>query len=187
MSDRWKRERLPFSRSTNNFVSNIGYHSVAELQQINIYDFLSRCKYCRRANEAIDELVRADVMQEIPGEQKISELAISARLRNILYMAGMRYLSQVAAYSYEDLLAMRNMGSVTMKELQEICAANQIKIWSFKDMPEDLKKSGIHPTLYAKWCARGITALSDLQNKTFGELVTLCEGNEVIALKISKS
>ena len=186
MSDRWKRERLPFSRSTNSFISNIGYHSVAELQQIDMYDFLSRCKHCRRANEVIDELVREGVLQEVPGQLKLSQLDISARLRNILYMAGMRYLAQAETYSYEDYTTMRNMGRVTLNELLEVCAANQIKIWSNKDLPVELKKIGLHPTIYAKWCAKGITSLSDLQDRSFEELVAWCEGDEGIARKINK-
>ena len=184
MDNERKCDQIQLSRRARRFLADEGFHDVLSLQNMSIYAFLSRCKFHTWLNETIDELVACGIMQEIPGEIKISELDISPRLRNILHRAYMRYLSQVAEYSREDLMRLRNLGPGTLKELLSVCEEYGIKIWSVNDLPIEIRKSGIHPLKYAKWYADGISDLSDLSGKSQEELFELCDGNEKVVKKI---
>ena len=184
MYNEQKCGQIQLSRKARRFLADEGIHDVLSLQNMSIYEFLKRCKIHSNADETIDELVAWGIMQEIPGEIKISDLDISSRLRNILHRAYMRYLSQVAEYSREDLMRLRNLGSGTLHELLSVCEEYGIKVWSVNDMPIEIRKCGIHPLLYAKWYADGITDLSDLSGKSQEELLKLCDGNEKAVKKI---
>lgn len=76
---------------------------------------------------------------------KNRDLDISSRLRNILHRAYMRYLSQVAEYSREDLMRLRNLGPGTLHELLSVCEEYGVKVWSVNDIPIEIRKFGIHP------------------------------------------
>lgn len=184
MYNEQKCGQIQLSRKTRRFLADEGIHDVMSLQNMSIYEFLGRCKFHSNADETIDELVAWGIMQEIPGEVKISDLDISPRLRNILHRAYMRYLSQVAKYSREDLMMLRNLGAGTLQELLSVCEEYGVKVWSVKDLPIEVSKCGIHPLTYAKWYADGITDLSDLSGKSQEELLELCDGNEKGVKKI---
>ena len=184
MYNKQKCDQVQLSRRARRFLADEGIHDVSSLQDMSVYAFLERCRFHTWLNETIDELITVEIMQEIPGEVKISELDISPRLRNILIRAYMRYLSQVAEYSREDLMKLRNLGSGTLKELLSVCEEYGIKIWSVNDLPIEIRKCGIHPLTYAKWHADGITELADIAGKTQEELLDLCNGNEKVVKKI---
>jgi len=179
-----KCDQIQLSRRARRFLADEGIHDVLSLQDMSIYTFLDRCRFHTWLNETIDELIAFGIMQEIPGEIKISELDISPRLRNVLLRAYMRYLSQVAKYSREDLMKLRNLGAGTLQELLTVCEEYGIKVWSVKDMPIEIRKCGIHPLTYAKWYADGITDLSDLFGKSQEEVLDLCNGNGKAVKKI---
>ncbi len=179
-----KYDQIQLSRRARRFLADEGFRDVLSIQNMSIYEFLDRCKIHSGADEIIDELVEWGIMQEIPGEIKISDLDISPRLRNILHRAYMRYLSQVSEYSREDLMRLRNLGAGTLQELLSVCDEYGIKVWSVKDLPDQIRKCGIHPLKYAKWYADGIVNLSDLAGRTQEELLDLCEGNEKAVKKI---
>lgn len=181
-----KCDQIQLSRRARRFLADEGIHDVLSLQDMSIYAFLDRCRFHTGLNETIDELIAFGIMQEIPGEIKISELDISSRLRNVLLRAYMRYLSQVEEYSREDLMKLRNLGPGTLKELLSVCEKYEIKIWSVNDMPIEIRKCGIHPLTYARWYAVGIKNLSDLSGKSQEELLDLCDGNEKAVKKIMR-
>ena len=176
--------QIQLSRKARRFLADEGIHDVLSLQNMSIYEFLKRCKIHSNADETIDELVAWGIMQEIPGEIKISDLDISSRLRNILHRAYMRYLSQVAEHSREDLMRLRNLGPGTLHELLSVCEEYGVKVWSVNDIPIEIRKCGIHPLTYAKWSADGITNFCELAGRTQEELLDLCEGNEKAVKKI---
>lgn len=157
---------------------------MSSLQDMSVYEFLDHCRFHTGVDETIDELVACGIMQEMPGEIKISDLNISSRLRNCLHRAYMRYLSQVTKYSQEDLLKLRNLGVGTLQELLSVCDEYGIKVWSVKDMPDEIRKYGIHPLTYANWYADGIVNLSDLEDRTPEEILDLCGGNKKTVKKI---
>ena len=181
-----KCDQIQLSRRARRFLADQGIHDLLSLQDMSIYAFLDRCRFHAGLNETIDELIAFGIMQEIPGEIKISELDISSRLRNVLLRAYMRYLSQVAEYSREDLMKLRNLGPGTLKELLSVCEKYEIKIWSVNDLPIEIRKCEIHPLTYARWYAVGIKNLSDLSGKSQEELLDLCDGKEKAVKKIMR-
>jgi len=57
-------------------------------------------------------------------------------LKNILLRYDVYILSDIEKYSREDILRFRNLGEATMKELEEICLHEGVRITSINEIAE---------------------------------------------------
>lgn len=117
-------------------LNEIGVKDISEVEGLSVSEFVE--KYSRKhfSNLCLDKLLEVGAVYVPDGEKLVYDLSITSRLKNILLRYDVYILSDIEKYSREDILRFRNLGEATMKELEEVCQYEGIRIISINEIAE---------------------------------------------------
>lgn len=113
-------------------------------------------------------------------------LDISSRLRNVLTRNGVIDLLQITKYTKEDILRFRNMGVGTYKELEMLCNAYNIKIWTRELMIEAFRPYRFSPEVYNNMFQKNIISVQDFAGMSLEDIEEIAEKKKHTVQKICK-
>ena len=168
---------LDISDTTKHIFHKLGFTMVSELED---YDYISLIqKLSLKAHDIyciIQELNASGVILLPENAISIYDIPMSKRLFHVLERNYILYLSQLPLYSKEELAHMRNLGTHTMTELETICHANHIELYSIQSIKDNLSPYHFPFSLehYEKLYKLNISSVNDFNNITTQELHRIC-------------
>lgn len=122
----------------------------------------------------------------LPPENEISiyDISMSKRLQNILIRNNVMYLSQLSSIPKERILQFRNLGDKTIKELEQICQAHNIRLRSLASLKETFEKYRFPVKIYPMLFKNGISCINDFNHKTSYDIYIICAQDYPLTMKV---
>lgn len=166
---------LKISYRSKEIMKNLGFEYVSDLQNHNFYTIKKINSKPYPICDVIREFMELGYLLLPDYEVCIYDIQMSSRLINILKNNQIMYLSQLSQYSLEWLLNLRNMGPITIKELESICNSYRICLKSSIPIKMAFKDYGITDSFHIEILFRNnIYSINDLKNKSNSFLYEKC-------------
>ncbi len=157
-------------------LNEIGVRDISEIEGLSISEFVE--KYSRKhfSNLCLNKLLEMEAIYVPEGEKLIYDLPITSRLKNILLRNDVYVLSDIKKYSREEVMRFRNLGELTMKELEIVCEQEGIRLMSVNKIAERMHgvRFSYHQLIKMFhlhiWCPED---LCDLTEEQYSELTRL--------------
>lgn len=120
------KQNNQFSRLTKKLLKNMGISDISKEEGIDFssikLDFIAYYEL----EKVIFEL--KPYLRHPEGEVFLYDIPMSKRLLHILANYKVFYLSRLSNYTYQEILQFRNLGSKTLKELENVCKEYHITL-----------------------------------------------------------
>lgn len=114
-------QKLHISNRLKEILYDLGFTTASELEAYNFFSLEKEFPDCYYFYMIMKELIPLGYLPHPEGEPSIYELSISERIKNVLSIKRIFYLSQLSGYSRKQILRFRNLGVKSMTELETEC------------------------------------------------------------------
>ena len=114
-------QKLRISARLKEILCEMGFTTASELEAYNFFSLEKEFPDCYYFYMIMKELIPLGYLSHPEGEPSIYELSISERIKNVLSIKRIFYLSQLSGYSRKQILQFRNLGVKSMEELEAEC------------------------------------------------------------------
>lgn len=120
----------------NWLLKEIGVKDISEVNGMTVSEFVEKYADKHFSNICLDKLLEMGEVHVLEGQLLVKDLPISTRLKNILLRNDVYVLSDIVKYSREDIIRFRNLGEATLRELEELCEKEDIRIMSINEIAD---------------------------------------------------
>ena len=120
----------------NWLLKEIDVKDISEVEGMTVSEFVEKYADTHFRNICLDKLLEMGVVHVPEGQLLVKDLPINTRLKNILLRNDVYVLSDIVKYSREDIIRFRNLGEATLKELEELCEKENIRIMSINEIAD---------------------------------------------------
>lgn len=167
-------------------LDEIGVKDISEVQGLSISEFIEKYSKKRFSNICLDRLLEVGYVYVPEGEKLVAELPITTRLKNILFRNDVYILSDIVKYPREKIMKFRNLGEVTMKELEDICEQEGVRFISLHEIEARMLGVKFSDRQLIKMFHLNILHSEDFLNVTDEEVKYLIQLDKGMLKKIEK-
>jgi len=120
----------------NWLLKEIDVKDISEVEGMTVSEFVEKYADKHFSNICLDKLLEMGTVYVPEGQMLVKDLPVSTRLKNILLRNDVYVLSDIVKYSREDIVRFRNLGEATLKELEEMCEKENIRIMSINEIAD---------------------------------------------------
>lgn len=120
------KQNNQFSRLTKKLLKNMGISDISKEEGIDFSSIKLDFMAYYELEKVILEL--KPYLRHPEGEVFLYDIPMSKRLLHILANYKVFYLSRLSNYTYQEILQFRNLGSKTLKELENVCKEYHITL-----------------------------------------------------------
>lgn len=129
-------QNLNLSTAVKFTLKRAGIIKTTDLNRHNYKTLASACLGALNIKEVMNELNSLGYLLPPENEISVYDITMSKRLQNALTRNNVLFLSQLSKYSKERIFRFRNLGPITMLELEGICKEYGIHIYSLSTTEE---------------------------------------------------
>lgn len=169
---------LNISDAAKHTLHELGFTMTSELKNYDYISLIQKFPFkVYNIYSIIRELNNSGFLLPAKNEISIYDITMSKRLFHILERNHILYLSQLSLCSKEELSHMRNLGTLTMTELESICQSNHIELHSVQNIKDNLSPYHFPFSLehYEKLYRYHISHINDFNNITTQDLHIICK------------
>lgn len=120
------KQNNQFSRLTKKLLKNMGISDISKEEGIDFSSIKLDFMAYYELEKVILEL--KPYLRHPEGEVFLYDIPMSKRLLHILANYKVFYLSRLSNYTYQEILQFRNLGTKTLKELENVCKEYHITL-----------------------------------------------------------
>ncbi len=120
-------DTLNIASAAKTFLKSLGFEKVSDLSSINYFTLAKLSTDYHMILFTTHELQKMHLIQEPCTNTHIDTINLSSRLKNILKRNYVFYLCQLSEIPKEVIRQFRGLGSMTIRELEQLCEAYDIE------------------------------------------------------------